>query len=141
MGKSTSPLVAWCKPWRMQKAYDEMIGKLFVRFPSFQKTGASAYKPGIAYSLTGRDSSGMRFLQSLQKTTSSQESISTPSPTPLTAPMTGNPSGFLTAHQDWTDTITAASANAYNEAIAQIPPQFDPTYISGVIDLPFFCCY
>lgn len=49
-------------------------------------------------------------------------------------PMTGNPSGFLTAHQDWTDTITAASANAYNEAIAQIPPQFDPTYISGVID-------
>ena len=29
------------------KAYDEMIGKLFVRFPSFQKTGASAYKPGI----------------------------------------------------------------------------------------------
>ena len=30
-----------------EKAYDEMIGKLFVRFPSFQKTGASAYKPGI----------------------------------------------------------------------------------------------
>ena len=31
-----------------EKAYGEMIGKLFVRFPSFQKTGASAYKPGIA---------------------------------------------------------------------------------------------
>ena len=30
-----------------EKAYDEMIGRLFVRFPSFQKTGASAYKPGI----------------------------------------------------------------------------------------------
>ena len=45
-----------------------------------------------------------------------------------------NSSTYLTAHQDWTDTITAASSNAYNEAIAQIPPQFDPTYISGVID-------
>ncbi len=30
-----------------EEAYSEMIGKLFVRFPSFQKTGASAYKPGI----------------------------------------------------------------------------------------------
>ena len=30
-----------------EEAYEEMIGKLFVRFPSFQKTGASAYKPGI----------------------------------------------------------------------------------------------
>ena len=30
-----------------EEAYGEMIGKLFVRFPSFQKTGASAYKPGI----------------------------------------------------------------------------------------------
>ena len=30
-----------------EKAYDEMIGRLFVRFPSFQKAGASAYKPGI----------------------------------------------------------------------------------------------
>lgn len=28
--------------------YEEMLGKLFVRFPSFQKAGASAYKPGIA---------------------------------------------------------------------------------------------
>ncbi len=31
-----------------QEKYDEMIGKLFMRFPSFQKDGASAYKPGIA---------------------------------------------------------------------------------------------
>lgn len=30
------------------EGYEEMIRKLFVRFPSFQKTGASAYKPGIA---------------------------------------------------------------------------------------------
>lgn len=28
--------------------YDEMLKKLFVRFPSFQKVGAGAYKPGIA---------------------------------------------------------------------------------------------
>lgn len=31
-----------------QEKYDGMIGKLFMRFPSFQKAGASAYKPGIA---------------------------------------------------------------------------------------------
>lgn len=31
-----------------EEAYNEMIGNLFVRFPSFQKTGAGAYKPGIA---------------------------------------------------------------------------------------------
>lgn len=30
-----------------EQAYDQMIEKLFVRFPSFQKTGAGAYKPGI----------------------------------------------------------------------------------------------
>ncbi len=29
------------------EAYDELIGRLFVRFPSFQKVGAGAYKPGI----------------------------------------------------------------------------------------------
>ena len=29
--------------------------------------------------------------------------------------------GYLTAETDWTDTITAASANAYNEATAAIP--------------------
>ena len=31
-----------------EEKYNEMIEKLFVRFPSFQKAGASAYKPGIA---------------------------------------------------------------------------------------------
>lgn len=31
-----------------EEAYNEMLGNLFVRFPSFQKTGAGAYKPGIA---------------------------------------------------------------------------------------------
>ena len=31
-----------------EERYDEMISKLFVRFPSFQKVGAGAYKPGIA---------------------------------------------------------------------------------------------
>ena len=30
-----------------EKEYEVMLEKLFVRFPSFQKTGASAYKPGI----------------------------------------------------------------------------------------------
>lgn len=30
-----------------EEAYNDMIGKLFVRFPSFQKVGAGAYKPGI----------------------------------------------------------------------------------------------
>ena len=29
------------------ESYAEMIGKLFVRFPSFQTSGAKAYKPGI----------------------------------------------------------------------------------------------
>lgn len=41
---------------------------------------------------------------------------------------------WLTAHQDWTNTITAASAYAYSQATAQIPAPFDPTYISGQID-------
>lgn len=31
-----------------EAAYNEMIEKLFQRFPSFQKVGAGAYKPGIA---------------------------------------------------------------------------------------------
>ena len=31
-----------------EEIYEEMLGKLFVRFPSFQKVGAGAYKPGIA---------------------------------------------------------------------------------------------
>ena len=30
-----------------EEGYEDMLGKLFVRFPSFQKSGASAYKPGI----------------------------------------------------------------------------------------------
>ncbi len=30
-----------------EEAYEELIGKLFVRFPSFQKVGSGAYKPGI----------------------------------------------------------------------------------------------
>lgn len=30
-----------------EEAYQDMISRLFVRFPSFQKAGASAYKPGI----------------------------------------------------------------------------------------------
>ena len=31
-----------------EERYEELIAKLFVRFPSFQKTGSSAYKPGTA---------------------------------------------------------------------------------------------
>ena len=31
-----------------EDAYEKMIGELFCRFPSFQKVGAGAYKPGIA---------------------------------------------------------------------------------------------
>lgn len=31
-----------------QEAYEQMIQELFCRFPSFQKVGAGAYKPGIA---------------------------------------------------------------------------------------------
>ena len=42
--------------------------------------------------------------------------------------------GYLTAETDWTNTITAASANAYNEATAAIPAPFDPSYLSGQID-------
>ena len=42
--------------------------------------------------------------------------------------------GYLTAETDWSDTITAASANAYNEATAAIPAPFDPSYLSGQID-------
>jgi hypothetical protein len=42
--------------------------------------------------------------------------------------------GYLTAETDWTDTITAASANAYNEATAAIPAPFDPSYISAQVD-------
>ncbi len=31
-----------------ETAYEDLIAKLFVRFPSFQKVGSGAYKPGIA---------------------------------------------------------------------------------------------
>lgn len=31
-----------------EEAYENMIGELFCRFPSFQKVGTGAYKPGIA---------------------------------------------------------------------------------------------
>ena len=36
-------------------------------------------------------------------------------------PLESNPNGYLSAETDWTNTITAASANAYNEATAAIP--------------------
>lgn len=36
--------------------------------------------------------------------------------------------------KDWTDEINAASAYAYEEAVAQIPAPFDPTFLSGEID-------
>ncbi len=49
-------------------------------------------------------------------------------------PMEGNPSGFLTTETDWTDTITAASSYAYEQATAAIPAPFDPSYISGKVD-------
>ena len=36
--------------------------------------------------------------------------------------------------KDWSQDIANASANAYNEATAQIPEPFDPSYISGQVD-------
>jgi len=45
-----------------------------------------------------------------------------------------NEQGFIKTETDWTNTIKEASANAYNEAVAQIPAPFDPTYLSGEID-------
>lgn len=36
--------------------------------------------------------------------------------------------------KDWTNDIANASANAYNEAVAQIPDPFDPSFISGQVD-------
>ncbi len=35
---------------------------------------------------------------------------------------------------DWTDDINAASAYAYEQAVAQIPAPFDPSFLSGEID-------
>ena len=45
-----------------------------------------------------------------------------------------NEQGFIKTETDWTNTIKEASANAYNEAVAQIPAPFDPTYLSGEVD-------
>lgn len=36
--------------------------------------------------------------------------------------------------KDWTNDIANASSNALNEAIAQIPAPFDPSFISGQVD-------
>lgn len=36
--------------------------------------------------------------------------------------------------KDWTNDIANASANAYNEAVTQIPAPFDPTFISAKVD-------
>ena len=36
--------------------------------------------------------------------------------------------------KDWNEDIANASANAYNEAVAQIPDPFDPTFISAKVD-------
>ena len=36
--------------------------------------------------------------------------------------------------KDWANDIANASANAYNEAVSQIPSPFDPSFISGQVD-------
>ena len=36
--------------------------------------------------------------------------------------------------KDWSADISNASSNAYEQATALIPPEFDPSYISGVVD-------
>lgn len=43
-------------------------------------------------------------------------------------------SGTWGTETDWTDDINEASAYAYEQAIAQIPAPFDPTFLSGEID-------
>ena len=43
-------------------------------------------------------------------------------------------SGTWGTETDWTDDINEASAYAYEQAIAQIPEPFDPTFLSGEID-------
>ena len=43
-------------------------------------------------------------------------------------------SGTWETETDWTDDINDASAYAYEQAIAQIPAPFDPTFLSGEID-------
>ena len=43
-------------------------------------------------------------------------------------------SGTWGTETNWTDDINEASAYAYEQAIAQIPEPFDPTFLSGEID-------
>ena len=43
-------------------------------------------------------------------------------------------SGTWETETDWTNDINKASAYAYEQAIAQIPEPFDPTFLSGEID-------
>ena len=43
-------------------------------------------------------------------------------------------SGTWETETDWADDINEASAYAYEQAIAQIPAPFDPTFLSGEID-------
>lgn len=43
-------------------------------------------------------------------------------------------SGTWGTETDWSDDISAASAYAYEQAVAQIPPPFDPTFLSSEID-------
>lgn len=49
-------------------------------------------------------------------------------------PLESNPAGYLTTETDWTDTITAASSYAYEQATAAIPQPQDLSYISGKVD-------
>jgi len=41
---------------------------------------------------------------------------------------------YVISSKDWTTDIANASSYAFNEATAQIPPAFDPTYMSGTIE-------
>lgn len=45
---TTSDFICFMEKFFSESAYEEMIQALFCRFPSFQKVGAGAYKPGIA---------------------------------------------------------------------------------------------
>ena len=45
---TTNDFFCFMEKFFSESAYDEMIQALFCRFPSFQKVGAGAYKPGIA---------------------------------------------------------------------------------------------
>ena len=41
---------------------------------------------------------------------------------------------YVISSKDWTTDIANASSNAYEQATALIPPEFDPTYMSGAIE-------